>query len=339
MKESLLVLFILYICSFSAVAQTVSEDALEPEIKIETRSDNTDKSSKELQVSSINPLKKELELFVGIDSDIVSESFTGQELPATYFAEKPLVTKDAKYVEPKAKEEEKTYKYEVNLSVSVDYLTNNYGTWKTASLFALRRSKDGKILWGEYRLSERKNLSDREITGGIYQPLKNRFAVTFEGSYSNTNEFVPKFALRSEVEKVLKGGWVGHIGFRYRHYSPVKASTVYGQVEKYWGSNRIAYTLNVTNLSNAGTAPSNSLSYNRYYGERINTFGFTVSAGKEEEFVGPIVGVTRSNTFSLTGSFKHWINDSFGIVVDATLHKQGDFYYRRGLNLGFRYRF
>ena len=231
------------------------------------------------------------------------------------------------------------HKYEVQFNYSTEALTGNYGIWRIASLYFQRKSADKKIIWGQYRVSERRSFRDREFIAGIYKPLNKKWAFTAEGMYSPTKNFVGGFSTMGEVERVFKGGWVGHLGARYTSYTSVKATTSYALVEKYWGNNRLANTLYVTNLSNAGTAPSYRLQYNRYYGERVNSFGAAVSFGREHENIGPPIGIFRANTWSVSGSVRHWVTENFGISADAVVHRQGDLYYRRGLNFGARYRF
>ena len=238
-----------------------------------------------------------------------------------------------------AAEEDQPRKFEAQFHFSSETLTRNLGTWRTASLYVQRKFDTKQIVWGTYRVSDRKGTRDQEFVAGIYQPLRKKWALTAEAMFSPTRRYVGKFSVMGEIEKVFKRGFVGHFGTRFTKYASVSATTGYGIVEKYWGSNRAAYTLYVTRLSDAGTAPSHRFQYNRYYGERINTYGFAVSFGREHENLGPNLGVLRSNTWSLSFSGKHWITNNFGLTVDGTIHRQGDLYYRRGLSFGIRYRF
>lgn len=239
----------------------------------------------------------------------------------------------------KDEDSEKEKKYEVQLSYSVEQLTRNLGTWRTASLHFQHKSENRQIVWGNYRLSNRNGNRDEEVVAGIYQPLKNKWAITAEGMYSPTHKYVGKYSVMGEVEKGLKKGLVLHFGGRFTKYDTVKANTGYLIAEKYWGNNRGAYTLYVTKLSNAGTAPTHRFQYNRYYGDRVNNFGAAFSFGKEHENLGPNLGILRSNTWSVSVSAKHWLTNNFGLSLDGALHRQGDIYYRRGLTFGLRYRF
>jgi YaiO family outer membrane protein len=343
MKKNLIILIVICLYSYSAVAQTKESETIKTvaektvEAKVEKKNDKTDEDKKNPGDDSEVPAK-----LIPTDNKTIpaSEEDFAEYLNNSDIEKKSDNQSDLNQSEKEEPPKEKRLdKNEVSVSVSVESLSRGFGTWRTASLFAKRNLDDGKIFWGEYRLSNRRSARDQEIIGGVYYPLKDRYAVTFEGSYSNTNQFVAKYSFRGEVEKVFPKGWVGHLGAWYKYYGPVKVNVLYGEVEKYWGNHRIAYKLNLNSISNAKTSPSNTVTYNKYYGERVNTYGFTLGFGKEEEFVEPTVGVLKTNVFSITGSVKHWINDDFGLSVDATFHRQGEFYYRRGLNFGVRYRF
>ena len=229
--------------------------------------------------------------------------------------------------------------YELITTHSTESLTRNLGTWRTTDFHLQRKFTDGKIVWGGFRNSQRKSVFDQQVIGGIYKPLTKKWAVTAEGQYSPTNNFVGKVNLLGKVEKVFKKGWIGHVGARFRSYDDVKVLTQFTTAERYWGNNLAGYTLNITTLSTGGTAFGHRVHYSRYYGERVNSIGFAVSGGKEVENLAGNLGVLRTDVWSVSASIRHWITDDFGVLIDATLHKQGDLYYRRGLNFGVRYRF
>lgn len=232
-----------------------------------------------------------------------------------------------------------TASYEVLLQYSQDWLSRDLGTWRTAMFSFERRSGRRQIVWGTYRASERRSERDQEFIGGIYRRFGKKMAVTAEGMYSPTFKYVGKFSAMGEVERDMGRGYVAHVGGRYTSYDGVKATSVYGLMEKYWTSNRIAYTLYVTNLTNAGTAPTHRVQYNRYFGERSNTIGATFSIGREHENLGPGIGILRSDTWSTAVSGRFWLIRNIGINVDGLFHKQGNLYNRRGLNVGTRIRF
>lgn len=239
----------------------------------------------------------------------------------------------------KAADKKVLKRYEVQLNTSIEKLSNNFGTWKSASLYVQRAFDSKQIVWGQYRLSDRNSNRDQEFMLGTYKPLNKKWAITAEAMYSPTQKYVGRFSAMGEVERIFRKGWVGHAGFRHTSYTTVKANTGYGLVEKYWGNNRASYTLYLTSLSNAGTAPSQRISYNRYYGERVNNFGIAASFGREHENLGPSIGILRSNTWSISTSAKYWITKRLGIDASALYHQQGKIYNRKGFNFGIRYKF
>lgn len=231
-----------------------------------------------------------------------------------------------------------TPKYEVQLQYSQESLTRNFGTWRTASLYFERKFSKRKIVWGTYRVSDRNSNRDQEVVGGFYKGFGRKWAATGEAMVSPTHKYVGKFSVILEGERILGRGFVGHVGGRYTSYDTVKATTVYGLTEKYWGNNRAAYTLYITNLTNAGTAPTHRIQYNRYFGENVSSVSTAVAFGREHENLGPNIGILRSKTWSVSGSARYWLTKNVGVSLDAVLHRQGDIYDRRGVNLGIRYR-
>jgi len=230
-------------------------------------------------------------------------------------------------------------KNEVQFQYSQESLTRNFGTWRTASLYFERKFSKRKIVWGTYRVSDRNSNRDQEVVAGFYKGFGRKWAATGEAMFSPTHKYVGKFSLMLEGERILSKGFVGHVGMRYTAYNTVKATMIYGLTEKYWGSNRAAYTLYVTNLTNAGTAPTHRFQYNRYFGESVNSVGAAFTFGREHENLGPSLGILRSKTWSVSGSTKYWLTKNVGANLDVLLHRQGNIYYRRGVNLGIRYRF
>ncbi len=229
--------------------------------------------------------------------------------------------------------------YEVLLQYSQERLSRGLGTWRSAMVSVERRGGNNQIVWASYRHSDRNSIQDREFIAGVYKRFGNKWAATSEVMYSPTSQFVGKYSVMGEVEKDLGRGFVGHAGTRYTVYDGVKATSAYGLMEKYWGNNRAAYTLYITNLTNAGTAPTHRVQYNRYFGERSNSIGATISFGREHENLGPGIGIIRSDTVSGAISGRIWLTDKIGINIDGSLHRQGDLYYRGGLNFGTRFRF
>ena len=243
-------------------------------------------------------------------------------------------------VEKRAEEDvERQPKYEVQFHVTQESLTRGLGTWRFASFYIERRFKNHQIVWGTYRTSSRNAVRDQEFSGGIYKQIGGKWAAMTEVMFSPTHKYVGKVSVMGEVERPIARGFVGHVGARFTKYNSIKATSVYGMLEKYWGNNRAAYTVYLSNLSNAGTAPSHRLQLTRYFGEDLNSLSATVAFGREHENLGPQLGILRNNTWSVGVAGRYWLTKKIGLNVDGLLHRQGNLYYRRGMNVGLRYRF
>ncbi len=234
---------------------------------------------------------------------------------------------------------EKQPKYEAQFHITQESLTKGLGSWRFASFYMERRFKNHQIVWGTYRVSSRNAVRDQEFSGGIYKKIGGKWAAMTEIMFSPTHKYVGKFSIMGEVERPIGRGFVGHGGVRFTKYDSIKATSVYGMLEKYWGNNRAAYTIYLSNLSNAGSAPSHRVQLTRYFGEDLNSVSGTFAFGREHENLGPQIGILRNDTWSVGISGRYWLTKRIGLNVDGLLHRQGDLYYRRGMNIGLRYRF
>jgi YaiO family outer membrane protein len=236
-------------------------------------------------------------------------------------------------------EKEERQKNEVQINYTTEILSRDLGVWRSATVNLQRKLKNRQMVWANYRVSDRSGNRDQEFVIGTYKPFAKKWAITGEVMVSPTRKYVGKYSVLGEVEKGFKKGLVVHAGVRHTSYTTIKSTTAYGLVEKYWGNNRAAYTLYISRLTIAGTVPTHRFQYSYYYGERVNSFGGAFSFGREHENLGALLGILKSKTWSVSLSERHWITKKIGINIDATLHRQGTSYYRRGFNAGIRYRF
>jgi YaiO family outer membrane protein len=270
-------------------------------------------------------------------------------IPAAAPAETPLPKQispegspQAGGIEPVNEEAEATTqprkKYEVAFNYTHEILSRNLGTWRAGSLFVTRRFNNRSLVFGEYQVSYRRNISDQQAMIGFYKQFGRRWAVNAEFKASPTHKFLGKWSLLGMGERILPKGWVVSAGLRHTSYDTTYSNLIIGMAEKYWGNYRAAYTLRATQLKGAGFAAGHALQLTRYYGENVNSFGVTVGFGRELETFAQ-QQVLRTDTFSVTVTARHWLTRSFGVNGDAIFHRQGDIYNRRGANFGVRYRF
>jgi YaiO family outer membrane protein len=227
---------------------------------------------------------------------------------------------------------------EVQFNYNYESLTNRFGNWQTASLDFTHKFSKRQIIYGSLLTTTRFRQRDEQGTVGIYQPLSRKWSVQLEASASPTHRILPKWSALAIVERSFKKGWNAQAGYRRTNYNTARTNAGIAGVEKYWGNYRAAYTLYINNFETAGTSTSHRFQFNRYYGEQVSSIGVNVAAGREIENLGSR-GVLQTGVQSVALSGRHWFNRHWGVNYDASLTRQGEFYARRGINLGLRYRF
>lgn len=230
-----------------------------------------------------------------------------------------------------------TERLEVEAGYSYEYLTNGFAPWQSAHLFVGKRFASRQSLYGVYRETSRVRQRDREGLIGFYQPLGRRWAVLLEANASPTHRILAKWSALAQVERQFGKGWVGSAGYRRTVYKTAQVSTGAFTVERYFSRYRAAYTLYVSGLEGAGTSASHRGQFNYYYGEQSSTLGVSFAAGRELENLGTRILRTGVQSFAVQG--RHWVNSRWGMNYDATLHRQGEIYTRKGFSVGLRHRF
>ena len=227
---------------------------------------------------------------------------------------------------------------EVQFSYSQESLTGGYGIWRTASLDFSRKFQSGQVFYGTLLATERFRRRDQQVTVGFYQPIDRRWTLQVEASASPSRKTLPTWSAFVGIERHLSRGWNLSAGYRRTEYRSAKVNLVSSGVEKYFGNYRAAYTLYLSNLQSTGTSASHRLQFNRYYGENASSVGVTAAFGRELESLGA-GGVLQTGVRSVGISGRQWFNDRWGMNYDAWYVKQGNFYDRRGANIGIRFRF
>ena len=228
-------------------------------------------------------------------------------------------------------------RFEVETGYSYDYLTNGFAPWHSAHLFVGKRFASRQSIYGIYRETLRVRQRDREAMVGFYQPLDRRWAVLFEANASPTHRILAKWSALAQVERQLGKGWVGSAGYRRTVFNTAQVNTAVISVDRYFSHYRASYTLNVSGLVGAGTSANHRGQFSRYYGEQSSSLGVSFAAGPELENLGIRILRTSVQSFAVQG--RHWINSRWGINYDATMHRQGAIYTRKGISVGLRHRF
>ena len=227
---------------------------------------------------------------------------------------------------------------ELEIGFSYGKLNNGYDNWRSVYVSGQREFGPGKGVYGTLSKVERFAENDRELLAGAYMPLGGGFSGVVEGSVSDIHLLQPKRSVLGQVSYHLESGWGATLGLRHTDYNDYGLNVKSATVERYWGSYRAAYTFTVSNLAyHAESATSNYFQANYYYGER-NNIGLSYTSG-HDVFVYQDYAPTISDNQSIALSGAHWVTKDWAITHELVYHRQDDYYTRKGISIGFRYRF
>jgi YaiO family outer membrane protein len=227
---------------------------------------------------------------------------------------------------------------ELEVGFSYGKLNNGYDNWRSVYVSGQHEFGAGKGVYGTLSRVERFAVSDRELLAGAYMPLGKGFSTVVEGSVSDIHILQPKYSALGQVSYHSESGFGATLGLRHTDYNDYGLSVKSATVERYWGRYRAAYTYTVSDLAyHAESATSNYFQANYYYGER-NNIGLSYTSG-HEVFVYQDYDPTISDTKSIALSGAHWVTKDWAITHELVYHRQDEYYTRKGVSIGFRYRF
>jgi len=226
---------------------------------------------------------------------------------------------------------------EIEAAFTYESLTNNAADWRSAYFEILKKFDPRTALYGSFRQTQRFSLSDQEFLAGIYYPLAADLSLFSDVSMSPSHHLLPQWAAVAELQKGFAGGWVLHAAYRHIEFENAPTNLGYFLAERYWGEFRASYTLYVSHLRGSTTTLSHRITGSWYY-EENNALNVSFSLGDEAENVGPPRGVLTSRVAAYSVFGRHWLTDAWACTYELLILQQADFYTRRGIRLGIRYR-
>lgn len=227
---------------------------------------------------------------------------------------------------------------EAELGYSHYTLDNGYAGWTSTYLDAEHRFAPHHALYGELRSTRRYDLTDREVSGGYTLPLGQRWSALVEASTSPDHHFLPQASLSGQLQAAFADGWDIQGRLRHARYSYISLNQTVLTGERYWGNYRAAYSLYLSRLQGAGTAPSHLGQFGYYYSDR-NSVTLGYSKGRQAESLGPGAGVLLLDVHALSLSGRHWLGAGWGLSYTALSERYGNLFSRKGFRLGLRYAF
>jgi YaiO family outer membrane protein len=227
---------------------------------------------------------------------------------------------------------------EVEVGFSYDRLDNDYDPWQASYITANRQFNENSSAYATLRQSRKFGLVDKEIWAGYYtRPIEN-WNANIEGSFSPTHKTQARWSLYGQLGHTFDNGIGASLGVRHSVYDLAANNSGGLILERYFGSFRAVASTWKSRLDIGGDwVDSHQLQTEYYYGDG-NYVGVSYSTGREV-YVGWNLAPQVDDSHSWTLSGSHWVNNNWAATYQFVHNVQGEWYTRRGINVGIRHRF
>ena len=227
-------------------------------------------------------------------------------------------------------------RHELELSARQDWLDSGFDNWRSQRLDYASTQPEGLGWYGalvnEHRFGER----DQGVEAGAVVALDDNWILQPEVGYQPSPYFLPEWHADVRLQRRLPAGFLGAVSVRRTEYETTRVDRLALSGERYWNSWRAGYTLNVTDVANAGTPIGHDLALDYYYAG-LSYAGLRLTVGEEEAVEEQQLITSDVRAISLQG--RHWLDSRWALSWEVGQHRQGDYYTRRWLQLGLRHAF
>lgn len=227
-------------------------------------------------------------------------------------------------------------RHALELSARQDWLDNGFDNWRTQRLDYTSTQPEGLGWYGALVREQRFGEWDEGAEAGAVIALDENWTLQSEVGYQPSPFFLPKWHADLRLQRRLRSGFLGAASVRRTEYDTTRVDRLALAAERYWNSWRAGYTLNITDVANAGTPIGHDLALDYYYAG-LSYVGVRLTAGQEEAVEGQQLITSDVRAASLQG--RHWLDSSWALTWELGQHRQGDYYTRRWLQLGLRHAF
>lgn len=226
---------------------------------------------------------------------------------------------------------------EVEASHRIDRLDSGFSNWEGQRL-EFQSTRPGDPTWyGAATRDRRYGERDEGVELGAALPLDANWVLQPEAGRTFGADFLPRWYADLRLQRRLPQGFVGAASLRRTEYDASRVDRLALGAERYWGPWRAGYTLNVSDVSGAGTPVGHALALDHYYGGR-SVVGLRASLGREQEGL-PGGEVVTSSVSALALRGRHWWRPDWAVSWEVGTLSQGDLYDRHGIQLGLRHAF
>ncbi|MCQ4317647.1 YaiO family outer membrane beta-barrel protein [Stutzerimonas zhaodongensis] len=227
-------------------------------------------------------------------------------------------------------------RHELELSARQDWLDNGFDNWRSQRLDYSSTQPEGLGWYGALLREQRFGEWDNGVEAGAVIALDDNWTLQPEVGYQPSPYFLPEWHADLRLQRRLPAGFLGAASVRRTQYETTRVDRLALSAERYWDSWRAGYTLNVTDVANAGTPIGHDLALDYYY-QGLSYAGVRVTVGEEEAVEEQQLITSDVRALSLQG--RHWLDDRWALTWEVGQHRQGDYYTRRWLQLGLRHAF
>lgn len=227
-------------------------------------------------------------------------------------------------------------RHELELSARQDWLDSGFDNWRSQRLDYASTQPEGLGWYGALLREQRFGEWDQGVEAGAVIPLDEHWTLQSEIGYQPSPYFLPEWHADVRLQRSLPAGFLGAASIRRTEYETTRVDRLALAAERYWHSWRAGYTLNITDVANAGTPIGHDLALDYYYAG-LNYAGLRLTVGEEEAVEEQQLITSDVRAISLQG--RHWLDRSWALTWEVGHHRQGDYYTRRWLQLGVRHAF
>ncbi|MCI0917591.1 YaiO family outer membrane beta-barrel protein [Pseudomonas stutzeri] len=227
-------------------------------------------------------------------------------------------------------------RHELELSARQDWLDNGFDNWRSQRLDYASTQPEGLGWYGALLNEQRFGERDQGVEAGAVVALDDNWTLQPEVGYQPSPYFLPEWHADVRLQRRLPAGFLGAVSVRRTEYETTRVDRLALSGERYWNSWRAGYTLNVTDVANAGTPIGHDLALDYYYAG-LSYAGLRLTIGEEEAVEEQQLITSDVRAISLQG--RHWLDSRWALSWEVGQHRQGDYYTRRWLQLGLRHAF
>ena len=227
-------------------------------------------------------------------------------------------------------------RHELELSARQDWLDSGFDNWRSQRLDYASTQPEGLGWYGALVNEQRFGERDQGVEAGAVVALDDNWTLQPEVGYQPSPYFLPEWHADVRLQRRLPAGFLGAVSVRRTEYETTRVDRLALSGERYWNSWRAGYTLNVTDVANAGTPIGHDLALDYYYAG-LSHAGLRLTVGEEEAVEEQQLITSDVRAISLQG--RHWLDSRWALSWEVGQHRQGDYYTRRWLQLGLRHAF